>query len=561
MRQVLDLTRDHRRSIALSVGLALISLILGLAQPLVVRQIIDEAQTGTMVWTAIGGLISLFAGQAIIQGLTHYTLGRTGEGVVLGTRTMLITRLLRLPVGTYQQYRIGDLISRAGTDTSVLRTTVAVGCTDAITGSLGLVGTVALMAWLDTRLFLVVLTVVMVTTVTVLPVLPRLRKASEQGQHAIGAMTADLERALNAIRTVRASRAESRETKRIVDQARLACAAGIRIARLDAVLIPASELAVHAAFLTTIVVGGIRVANGTASIAELAAFLLYLNYLTVPITALFHAVSTLQQAAGATTRIAEVLALPTETSPTTSTTTIDHHPPTRTGTALEFRNVWFSYDPKRPVLRGVSFHLPHRGPVALLGRSGVGKTTIIDLIERFHDPDQGQILVHGTDIRHLPLESHRSRIGLVEQDCPILYGTLRENLTYAAHHTSDEQLHHILEATDLSEFVRNLPQGLDTPIGEHGRTLSGGQRQRIAIARALLCQPTLILLDEPTAYLDTTSEEALIHTIHHVSQHCALLVIAHRHSTIHNIDRRLVLTNGTITTHNNVRLTGRSRIR
>jgi ABC-type multidrug transport system fused ATPase/permease subunit len=551
VRQVLNLTRGHRGSITLSIGLTSVSLILGLAQPLVVRQVIGVAQTGTVIGTAIGGLAGLFAAQAIIQGLTRYTLGRTGEGVVLSMRANLINQLLRLPVSTYQQHRIGDLISRASTDTSALRTTVTSGFADAVTGSLGLVGCIAMMTWLDTRLSLVVLTVVVLSTMIVLPVLPQLRKASEQNQRALGTMTADLERALSAIRTVRASRAEARETTRIVDQARLACAAGVRMARLDAVVAPTSELAVQAAFLATVIVGGVQIASGTGSIADLIAFLLYLNYLTVPITALLQSVSTLQQAAGATERIAEVLALPTETSPTTHAAITHHYPTPHPVTALEFRNVWFGYDPQRPILRGASFHLPHRGPTALLGPSGVGKTTIIDLIERFHDPDQGRIFIQGTDIRHVPLESHRSRIGLVEQDCPILYGTLRDNLTYAAPHTGEEQIHRVLEATDLSEFVRRLPQGLDTLVGEHGRTLSGGQCQRIAIARALLTRPALILLDEPTAHVDTASETALIRTVHRVSQHCALLIIAHRPSTIKEINRRLVLTDGTITTHDN----------
>ncbi|GGY00879.1 ABC transporter ATP-binding protein [Streptomyces hiroshimensis] len=573
-RRMLALTREHRGSIALSAGLSLAGSALVLAQPLVVRQVIDAAHAHAVQWTTVGGLAGLFAGQALLRTVTGYTLGRTGEAVVFGIRAALIGHLLRLPVPVYRRHRVGDLISRAGADTSALHTAVVAGCSDAVTGSLGLVGTVVLMAWLDTSLFLVVMCVTAVSAAVVLPVLPRLRKASGEGQRALGAMASDLERALSAIRTVRASRAESRETDRIVGQARLAREAGLRMIRLQAVVVPVSELAVQAALLATVIVGGIRVADGTASIAELVAFLLYLSYLTVPVVALLNAATTLQQAAGATARLAEVLGLPTETSPnapvplpastagrrppppaTTGVTPVMGTTPT-TGTAvptaattLEFHDVWFGYDPQRPVLRGASFHLPRQGPSALLGHSGAGKSTVVDLIERFHDPDRGRILLHGTDIRHVPLAEHRSRIGLVEQECPILYGTLRDNLAYAAPRTDDEHLLRVLQETGLGAFVRGLPEGLDTPIGEHGCTLSGGERQRIAIARALLSRPSLILLDEPTAHLDAAGEAALLRTVHRISRHCALLVIAHRRSTVQGIGRRLVLKDGTVSTH------------
>ncbi|MFF4529282.1 ABC transporter ATP-binding protein [Streptomyces sp. NPDC001407] len=585
-RRMLALTREHRGSIALSAGLSLAGSALVLAQPLVVRQVIDGAHAHAVQWTTVGGLAGLFAGQALLRTATGYTLGRTGEAVVFGIRAALIGHLLRLPVPVYRRHRVGDLISRAGADTSALHTAVVAGCSDAVTGSLGLAGTVVLMAWLDASLFLVVMCVTAVSAAVVLPVLPRLRKASGEGQRALGAMASDLERALSAIRTVRASRAESRETDRIVGQARLAREAGLRMIRLQAVVVPVSELAVQAALLATVIVGGIRVADGTASVAELVAFLLYLSYLTVPVVALLNAATTLQQAAGATARLAEVLGLPTETSPNApvplAATSAGRRPPQpsmagttpktgvtpktgatpKTGTtamagttaptaspALEFHDVWFGHDPQRPVLRGASFHLPRQGPSVLLGHSGAGKSTVVDLIERFHDPDRGRILLHGTDIRHVPLAEHRSRIGLVEQECPILYGTLRDNLSYAAPGTDDEHLLRVLEETGLGAFVRGLPKGLDTPIGEHGCTLSGGERQRIAIARALLSRPSLILLDEPTAHLDATGEAALLHTVHRISRHCALLVIAHRRSTVQGIGRRLVLRDGTVATH------------
>ncbi|MFH8410578.1 ATP-binding cassette domain-containing protein [Streptomyces sp. NPDC018019] len=276
------------------------------------------------------------------------------------------------------------------------------------------------------------------------------------------------------------------------------------------------------------------------------AFLLYLDFLAQPLTALISAAGGLQQAAGASSRITELLELPEEPE-------IGQHReergflsavpgPASERSALEFQNVWFGYDPARPVLRGISFRLPPLGVTALLGESGTGKTTVLGLVSRFHTPDRGRILLGGVDIRTLPLRKHRSMIGLVEQESPVLHGTLRDNLTYAAPGLPDTDLWETLRLTGLAQYARSLPQGLDTPVGDHGATLSGGQRQRIAIARALAARPPLILLDEPTAHLDPASERSLLRTLDEIGRHCALLVVTHRTSALNGISQRLTLT-------------------
>jgi ABC-type multidrug transport system fused ATPase/permease subunit len=199
------------------------------------------------------------------------------------------------------------------------------------------------------------------------------------------------------------------------------------------------------------------------------------------------------------------------------------------------------------VLRGVGFAVPARGQIALVGPSGAGKSTIFALAERFYEPDRGSVLLHGRDAALTSYARHRAAVGLVEQDCPLLAGTLRDNLLYGAGPVSGAELRRVLAMTGLTRMVAALPAGLDTPVGDHGRRLSGGQRQRVAIARCLLARPDLILLDEPTAHLDPDSERALAATLHEVSAVCALVVIAHRFSTVRSAGRVLVVDDGAVT--------------
>jgi ABC-type multidrug transport system fused ATPase/permease subunit len=556
LRDVLHLLRGHRRWIAAAVTLTLTASALGMAQPLVVKRVIDSAGTGSPIWSSMVLLIALFASQAFVQGIARYVLARTGEGVVLGIRLNLIARLLRLDMPIYDKYRIGDLISRTSTDSFALRQIVAEGFTDAVTGVLAVVGTVALMIWLDWVLFLIVAALLATGMAILVLALGGLRAASLHSQQSTGEMTSDLERALSAIRTVRASQGEQRETARIGSSARSAYTAGLRMAKLGAMMKPAGGLVVNGSFLTVLVIGGVRVASGTSSVAELVAFLLYLNYLIVPIGSLFQAVSTLQQGSGALQRINEALVLPLEANHPTPTGPLTRHArpsavlkrpngphPTP---MLEFRDVWFGYDPQRPVLRGLSFQVPRQGHVALIGPSGAGKSTVFALVERFYDPDRGQVLFFGRDTRTINRQEYRAALGLVEQHAPVLYGTLRENLTYTAPDADEGEIARVVELANLTELVSRLPRGLDTDVGEHGMLLSGGERQRVAIARSLLRRPALLLLDEPTAHLDAMNEAALRRAIDRVSTECALLVIAHRFSTVRAADLIVLLDRGEV---------------
>lgn len=548
-QEVRRVLRGQGRRISLAAALAVAGSAFALAQPLVVRRVIEAASAGTATGGAIGLLVVLFLAQAVVQAVARYVLTRTGEGVVLGLRLDLIAHLLRLPMRTYDRRRTGDLIARTAADSTALRLLVSEGFTDAVTGSVGLVGVVVLMVWLDWVLFLIVLAVIALGSVAVTSVLRGIERASFHAQQATGAMTAELERALSAIRTVRASRAEERETLRIGSQARSAYGQSVRVGALDAVVAPAITLTINGSFLLVLLIGGVRVAGRDGSVADLAAFLLYMLYLMSPVAAVFQALSTMRQGLGALRRISEVLDLPGEAGPEPErrpATPAHGAPVVPAAPVLEFQDVRFHYEPGRPVLRGVSFTVPRRGHVALIGSSGAGKSTVFALAERFYDTDAGRVLFEGRDIRTLGPAEHRARIGLVEQHAPVLYGTLRENLLYAAPRADPAELDRVIELAQLSEVVARSPYGLDTPAGEHGMALSGGERQRVALARSLLTRPALLLLDEPTAHLDALNEAALRRSIRRITDECALLVIAHRYSTIRAADLVVVLDGGRV---------------
>jgi ATP-binding cassette subfamily B protein len=299
-------------------------------------------------------------------------------------------------------------------------------------------------------------------------------------------------------------------------------------------------MAVQIAFLCVLAVGGARVASGSLEISALIAFLLYLFYLVAPIGQLVEGAVQLQQGLAALRRIREIEDLPAE--PVSVRSTVAAEP-----AGVRFENVVFRYGDDRPVVHdGVSFEVPPGGLTALVGPSGAGKSTVFALLERFYEHQGGLITVDGRDIRDWPLGELRAALGYVEQDAPVLAGTLRENLLFAAQDATEDELSRALTRTRLDDLVGRLPDGLDTAVGHRGVLLSGGERQRVAIARALLRKPRLLLLDEATSQLDAVNELRLREVIAEVAAETTVLVIAHRLSTVTNADRIVVMEAGSV---------------
>ncbi|MGP9022944.1 ABC transporter ATP-binding protein [Streptomyces sp. BR1] len=537
------LTAGHRGAMALATVLTLVGSALGLAQPLVAKRIVDASGAGRTFWSLLALLGALFVVEAATGAIGRFLLERMGEGIVCRMRHGLVRHLLRLEMKEYDRHRTGDLISRVTADTTLLREVVAQALVDLGTGAVVSAGAIALMMWLDPLLLLLVALTVAAAAVIVASLLKGIRAASERIQNSVGAIAAELERALSALPMVRVHRAEEREAARIGERIDQAYSAGVRTAQLASVMSPAVELAVQGSFLLVLVIGGLRVNSHTGSLGDLVAFLLYASYLVLPLSSVFRAVGLIQRGMGAYQRVAEAHDLPTEPEQPSAraTTTMGTTKPTA---ALALRDLHFGYEPDRPVLRGVSFTVPHHQQVALVGRSGAGKSTLFALVARFYEPDAGTLLFDGRPTTELSRDRCRASIAVVDQNTHVVHGSLRDNVTYAVPNASDTEIHRVIELAQLEGVVRRLPGGLSGVLGERGATLSAGERQRVALARALLARPSLLLLDEPTSHLDAINEAALTTVMRDAAQECALLVIAHRLSTVQHADRIVVLEGG-----------------
>ena len=547
LRTLARLLRPHRLALGLAVVLAFANAAAALAQPLLVRQVILAIEQSEPLRTAAVLLVVALVLAAVLSGIQSYVLQRTGEAVVLSTRTMLVRRLLRLPVTVLDRRRSGDLISRVGADTTLVRTVVTSGLVDLLSGVVIAAGSLVAMAFLDRMLLGITVLAVALGFSGAILVVRRVRAASLAAQTAVGTMTAGVERALSGVRTIRAARAEQREAAAVTVFAHEAFRAGLRLARLQAVLGPMAAIAVQGAFLAVLGVGGARVAAGSISVADLVAFVLLLFLLVQPLAQGISALTAIQTGLGALARIEEVLALPEEDA---ADRVRQPGALGRTPVEVSFDGAVFGYpaddDAGAPVLRGVTFTAPAGRRTALVGPSGAGKSTVLALVERFYDVDAGAVCVGGHDVRDLDREELRSRMAYVEQDAPALAGSLRENLLLGSPDADDEQLHAALAQVNLSELVTRSPAGLGAQVGDDGILLSGGQRQRLAIARALLSRPALLLLDEPTASLDARNEEALARAVTAIGPDTTVLVIAHRLSTVVDADHIVVLDDGAV---------------
>ena len=543
LRDLLAFAGPHRAAITGALALGLLGALAALAQPLLVGAVLKAVRTGGSVGGPAALLAALFALDAVLSGLQGYLMGRTGEGVVFGVRRALVGRLLRMTVPEHDRRRTGDLLSRVGTDTTLLKAALAQSLTSIAVGVVVFFGAIFLMALIDPLLLAVALACVAVATAAVLLVATKVREATEEAQERVGALGAALGRTIRAIRTVKISRAEGREEEAISGEARAAYEAGTRAAAYEALIGPATNVALQGSFVLVLGVGGARLASGELALEDLVAFLLYLLYLVGPLVMVFASFAELQQGLAAMGRIREVLESPVESGPSGVA-------PGPAGAGAEpaarLDRVGFGYGPGRPVLEEVSFEVRGPGLTALVGPSGAGKSTVFALLSRFYDAGSGSVSVGGTDVRHLPLNELRARVAYVEQDSPVLAGTVRQNLLYANPVASDGELEETIDLANLRAFVDGLPGGLETEVGDGGGLLSGGERQRIALARMLLDHPRLLLLDEVTSQLDAANERALKETIRRVSETRAVVVIAHRLSTVVEAEKIILLEGGRI---------------
>jgi ATP-binding cassette subfamily C protein len=542
-RQLLGYVRPHRWSLFAGALLSLVTGATGLLLPLVARGLIDDLSHDRAITGALLAMSALVVANAAVGALGSYVLTRTAESVVLGARRALSSYLLRLRITAVDRSEPGDLMARITSDTTLLRAVTTDSLVGLGTGGLTLVATVVMMGLVDAVLLGVTLAVILGAGVVLGVIVPRINKASREAQTAVGVMGASLERILGALRTVKASGAEHREERTLHEAAQESWRQSVRAAKWSAAAGNTAGLSMQIAFITVLAVGGARVATGAVDVGTLVAFLLYVFYLMSPIQQVVGAITQYQTGAAALTRIEEALRLPAE--PAAEAAPLPS--PGAQPAALAFHDVRFRYADDLPyVHHGVTFTVPAQGMTAFVGPSGAGKTTVFSLIERFYDPESGVITLDGRDLNDWELPRLRAAIGYVEQDAPVLSGSLRDNLLLGNPEADEGALARVLKTTRLDDLVSRLPGGLDTLVGHRGTKLSGGERQRVAIARALLRRPRLLLLDEATSQLDAVNEAALRDTVADVARTTTVLVVAHRLSTVTMADRIVVMDAGRV---------------
>ncbi|MDQ8651420.1 lasso peptide biosynthesis B2 protein [Enterococcus sp. FR068] len=553
IRSLFALAKGHNWEFICVGILGLISAALTLAQPNLVANLIDQSNTGIKINSSLGILIVVLILSTILTAVQYYLLQIIGEGVVFKARKSLISHLLRLPIHEYDTRSVGDLLSRVSGDSSKLRMALIQVSIALSSGFLVVVGA----ALRDSLLFFMALSTVCVSFIGTIIMSKAIQKASFSAQKELGKLSGDIERDLHAIRTIRATNATDKEEEKSKLQAERLRNIGIRLAKIQAFMTPISNMTLQLSDLIVLGIGGHRVSIGLMSVADLIAFALLLYTMIGPIGQVFNAFGGVGESLGAFARIRELLELALESDYDVTPAIPPSSNLITEETAVYFEKISFGYnkmkfgsDPKEKedsmILKEVTLRAEKGKRTAIVGPSGAGKSTLLQLIERFYDPDSGKIFVQGKDYRHYSREELRNFITYVEQDAPVISGTLRDNLLLGNSKISDSNCIEVLEEVNLHHLLDRNSKGLDMQVGESGANLSGGERQRLAMARSLLSSAEIVLLDELTSNLDSLNELGMKKAVDKLKGKKTVIVVAHRLSTVIDSDIIYVLEHGRV---------------
>jgi len=544
--RLLAYTKPYRVRLAIALASLLVAGALSLAFPQVVRLIIDAAFTTrdlARLNQFVLLLIAVFAGLAAFSFLRSYLLSYTGERIVADVRVQVYAHLTSLPISFFASRRVGELTSRLASDVSVVQTVTTGSVTELLRLSITLIGGVAIIAITNTRLTLIMMAIVPVVILSATFYGRYVRRLSTKVQDQLAEANSVLEESLSAIRIVQSFVREEYERERygqkISESFKLAIRRSLAAGSFNAFII----LVVYSGIAVVLWIGSRMVISGELSAGELIAFVLYTFVVAGAIGGMTELYGQFNQAIGATKRLFELL----DTKPEIKEPE-PAQPLVKVSGNVELNDVNFTYPDERdlPILKGVSIKARSGEIIALVGPSGAGKSTLVALIPRFYDVSSGAILVDGLDVRTVRLKDLREAIGVVPQETTLFGGTVRENIAYGKLDASDAEIEAAARAAHAHEFVTQFPEGYNTIVGERGVKLSGGQRQRIAIARALLKNPAILILDEATSSLDYESERLVQEALETLMQGRTTFVIAHRLSTVRRADRIIVLDHGTV---------------
>ncbi|MCS7224283.1 MAG: ABC transporter ATP-binding protein/permease [Armatimonadetes bacterium] len=515
--------------------------LISFVQGLFDRLLPDASRRATALFAVCGVGAFLAIGRAGLTFAHTFLSNSIAQKVILDLRYRLYSHLQRMSAGFFDRQTSSRLLSRVISDVAALQGLIAIGIEDIVSTPYLAVGSLVMMILISPPLTLIALVMLPLVGYLLVRMGMALRRASHQTQVATGELVSLLRESLGSIRLVKALGAEKLALAEFDRRNRQVYRHSLRGIRARTLLTPATELIATMGVLAGVLFGGLLVVNGHLLAEELVPFMISFYTLATSIRKLSHIQAVREQVAGATERIFEILDTPPEITDAPDAVSL----PSVKGSVV-FEKVRFQYETGEEVLKGVSFRIEPSQKVALVGSSGVGKTTIALLLARLYEPNEGRILIDDHDIRKIRLESLRKAVGLVFQDAFLIEGTVRDNLLLGCPEATVEEMEEAAKIARAHEFIVRLPNGYDTWVGEGGSLLSVGQRQRIALARALLRKPAILILDEVTSHLDAESEAAIQAALEEAMKGRTVLIIAHRLSTVRNADKILVLDDGVI---------------
>jgi subfamily B ATP-binding cassette protein MsbA len=494
-----------------------------------------------ILYGACGATLAIAIGTGLCTFYYTRTLGIVGENYTFDLRRRLFAHMQRLSLRFHDHQRIGDLTTRLSSDINVIDDIITDFVQIVVFNACLLFGMLAMLLWLNWKFAIVTLSVAPLLFLAILLFRWKIRDAARAARVSDGLVTSVAQETLSSVRVVQGLAREDHQDERFEAQSRVSLKARLEIKRLQSLSAPISDFLAAVGLALVMWYGATRVIAEELSIGDVLVFFAYVTNLYAPMRALARGTGKFFRAQTGAERVAEILRHTQEVADLP-----DARPVSRPRGEIEFQNVSFAYEPGRPVLAGIQLRIEPGEKLAIVGTTGAGKSTLVSLVPRLYDATSGTVRIDGEDVRRFTVQSLREQVSLVLQDSLLFKGTIRDNIAFGRPDASEDQILAAAETARATEFIRRLPEGFDTMVSERGTTLSGGQKQRIAIARAILRDSPILILDEPTTGLDVASERAVLEALEEAARGRTALIIAHRLISVRLADRIIVLDRGSI---------------
>jgi ATP-binding cassette subfamily B protein len=544
LRRGVGLVRDHRLVLAISIVLAIAGQIFTIAIPWATGRVVDEAmkpQDTAQLRYLIGLILALAVGRFAVMYLRRIISGTMAVNIERDLRNLVYHHLLSLSFPFFDRNQTGQIMNRATVDLTTLRLYLGYGILFFTQHSVSIIAVMAVLFWMNPLIALMVLVIVPPLAILAILYSRRSQPIVTEAQQALAQVTTQAEESVVGVRVIKAFGQETQEVDRFRDRANDVFAWNVEATRLRSQYVPIMDFLPTISLALLIAVGGYAVITDRMSLGDFVTYSLLVALIVMPLRMLGGWIGDTQRFVASSQRIFQILDMKPniEDRP-------DALPLPAGGGEIRFADVTFGYQPERPIVRDIDLTIAPGSTVAIIGRTGSGKTTLTQLVPRFYDATSGSVLVEGVDVRALQLDELREAIGTVAEDTYLFSASIRENIAFGRPEATEDEVRLAAERAQAASFIEELPDGYDTLVGERGLTLSGGQRQRIAIARALLLDPRILILDDATASVDASTESRIRDALEEVMQGRTTLIIAHRLSTIALADRIVVLDDGRI---------------